>query len=275
MPRLLAPFQPIPNDTARAVSAVYGDGNLYRAVGDQVNRLFADINLADLDASSGESPEYTPVLAMLTVFQYAEDLPDHRAVDALRTRMDWKYAMHLPLNNTALDFHKLCKFRSYAMHSTRASSALQVLVNGLDEIGLFWNKSGEKINAGDILVRVCFISRVEDVMEAILLALESLAAYEPELLRENASPHWYVRYDQRNRPFQVPESQQAQQELVQTIGEDIVLMLHFMNCKECLDPHLQPDLNKLQQMLSIHYENRTGNTLWRPLECAFCGQDPY
>ncbi len=272
MPRSLMPFQPIPNDTARVVSAVYGEGNLYRTVGDQANLLFADINLADLDASGGVSPEYTPILALLTIFQFTEDLPDHRAVDALRTRMDWKYALHLPLNNSVLDFRKLCNFRSHALHDRNAANALQILVNGLANIGLFWNKSGQQINTGEILCRVCFISRLEDVIDVIHLTLETLATYELELLRENASPQWYVCYEQRNRPFQVPETCQEQQNLVQMIGEDMARLLQIMTCKKDIDPHLLPEMRELQRAISIHYENRAGKTHWRQPECAACGQ---
>lgn len=272
MPRLVTPFQQIPSDTVQAVSAVFGKGNVYRAIGDQANSLFADINLVDLDASHGISPEYTPVLALLTGFQYAEDLPDHRAVDALRTRMDWKYALHLPLVNTDLDYRKLCQFRSHTMHSLTASQALQNLVDGLAKVGLFRNSCESDVYAAKILARVCFISRLEEVMEMIFQTLEALAAYQPELLREHAFPHWYALYDHRLRPFQAPLNLQEQQELVQVIGKDITWMLQIATCKKTIDHQMLPEVRKLQQILTIHFDTQSGEALWRPVACASCGQ---
>ena len=36
-------------------------------------------------------------LALVTIFQFAEGLCDRQAADAVRARIDWKYALRLPL----------------------------------------------------------------------------------------------------------------------------------------------------------------------------------
>lgn len=274
MPRVIPPFPPIPDDTTRAVNAVFGRGNIYRVIGDQVNSLFSDVDVSILDASSGKSPETTPLLALLMMFQFAEDLPDRRAADALRSRMDWKYALHQPLINPYLDYRKLCNFRSFCMHTLAVSESLQKLVTSLAGTGLFRDGRIQPLNMSEILVRVCFISRLEDITETILLALEVLAAYQPELLRERAAPHWYVRYDRQHITFLIPDIPQEQEDLVQVIGEDILSLLQIMTCTRA-DRRLLPEVKKLQQILSIHYDNQTGKALWRPDECAFCGQNGY
>ena len=274
MSRSIPPFPPIPDDTTRAVSAVFGRGNIYRVIGDQVNSMFSEVDVSALDASGGKSPENTPLLAILIMFQFAEDLPDRRAADALRSRMDWKYALHQPLINPYLEYQKLCKFRSYCIHTSTTAEPLQKLVNRLAARGLFRDGCGQPLKISEILLRVCFISRLEDITETILLALEVLAAYQPELLREKAAPHWYVRYDRQHIPFLMPDTSQAQMELVQTIGEDIVSLLQIMTCKGA-DRRLLPEVKKLQQILSVHYDNKTGKAIWRPDECAFCGQNGY
>jgi transposase len=272
MSGLFTPFQPIPKDTVRAVSAVIGKGNVYRAIGDQGNLLFTDVNPADLDASGGKSQGLTATLAILTIFQFAEDLPDRRTAEALHSRMDWKYALHLPMNNPALDIRVLCNFRSYLLHNPKASQTMQNLITCLAKTGLFGNKSEQQVNVSEILARVCFISRLEDVMESMLLVLEALAAYKPELLRENASPLWYERYDRRHIPFRIPGTPQEQEGLVQAIGVDASYLMEIMTGCGKLGFQLIPEERRLQQLLNKQYENRAGKTRWRPIECASCGQ---
>src|SRR5512136_831626 len=110
MPIQSAPFPPLPRDTARAAEAAFGKGNIYLAIGDQVERLLAGVDLADL-ATPADKPVTTRILfALVTAFQYAENLPDRRAAEAIRTRTDWKYALHLPLDGPGFDGSALCEF---------------------------------------------------------------------------------------------------------------------------------------------------------------------
>ena len=44
--------------------------------------------------------------------QFAEKLPDRQAADAVRARLDWKYALGLELEDQGFDFSVLSEFRS-------------------------------------------------------------------------------------------------------------------------------------------------------------------
>jgi len=46
------------------------------------------------------------------VMQYAEGLTDRQAADAVRTRIDWKYALSLEITDPGFDFSVLSEFRS-------------------------------------------------------------------------------------------------------------------------------------------------------------------
>ena len=43
-------------------------------------------------------------LALITILQFAERLPDRQAADAVRARLDWKYALGLELEDQGFDF---------------------------------------------------------------------------------------------------------------------------------------------------------------------------
>jgi transposase len=50
-------------------------------------------------------------LALVTVFQFLEHLSDRQAADAVRARIDWKYALSLELTDPGFHFSVLAEFR--------------------------------------------------------------------------------------------------------------------------------------------------------------------
>lgn len=50
-------------------------------------------------------------LALVSVLQYTERLTDRQAADAVRGRIDWKYALGLQLADPGFDFSVLSEFR--------------------------------------------------------------------------------------------------------------------------------------------------------------------
>ena len=48
---------------------------------------------------------------MVTLLQFAENLSDRQAADAVRNRIDWKYLLGLELTDAGFDFRILSAFR--------------------------------------------------------------------------------------------------------------------------------------------------------------------
>jgi len=66
------------------------------------DRLFEQLNeeeYSDLYSVEGKPGISPTILAFTSVFQFMEKLADRQAVNALlrSVRVDWKYALHLPL----------------------------------------------------------------------------------------------------------------------------------------------------------------------------------
>src|SRR5512139_2069415 len=108
----ITPFPALPEDTARLAQAVFKrKGNVYLTIGDQLGTLFDDVDFAALYAADGKPAVSPNLLALVLVLQFMENLPDRETADAVRSRIDWKYALHLPLADPGFDDSVLSEFR--------------------------------------------------------------------------------------------------------------------------------------------------------------------
>jgi transposase len=51
-------------------------------------------------------------LALVSVLQFSKNLSDRAAANAVRTGIDWKYALGLELDDPGFDHSVLCEFRA-------------------------------------------------------------------------------------------------------------------------------------------------------------------
>ena len=104
-------IQEIPELTAKVVKAAFPKGNKVVTIRDELGVIFADADFAELYAKRGQPGVSPSQLAMVTLLQYMEDLPDRQAAEAVRSRIDWKYALGLELTDAGFDYSVLSEFR--------------------------------------------------------------------------------------------------------------------------------------------------------------------
>lgn len=85
-------IDPVPEETARVAQAAFPRGNRYLRIRDELGTLYEDQHFADLFPRRGQPAEAPWRLALVTIMQFAEDLSDRQAAEAVRSRIDWKYA---------------------------------------------------------------------------------------------------------------------------------------------------------------------------------------
>lgn len=103
-------IHPIPEETARIAHAALPRGNTYMSMRDQLGTLYEDQVFAALFPKRGRPAEAPWQLALVCVFQFIEGLSDRQAASAVRTRIDWKYALGLELTDPGFDFSVLSKW---------------------------------------------------------------------------------------------------------------------------------------------------------------------
>src|SRR5689334_8492509 len=130
------PIDPVPAETARVARAAFRKGKLYLRLRDELGSLYADEQFADLFARRGQPAEAPWRLALVCVFQFLEDLSDRQAADAVRGRIDWKYALGLELTDEGFDHTVLSEFRARLITKDAARLLLDTLLARLRKLGL-------------------------------------------------------------------------------------------------------------------------------------------
>jgi len=267
---------PIPDDTARTASTLYGEGNIYIRLGDHLNEFFYGIGPMKMEIHGESSAEASARYAMMTAFQYAEKLTDYQMVEAVRNRADLKYALHLPVNYPGFDSLALCEFHQRLFADPSNRLAYQELVDRLTEFGLLKTEKGQFLPVIQMLEAVCTGTRRQRVVEAMYQALEALTFTDSEWLRQTALPHWYVRYSRRKRMTFWPNGKGEWLTMTHEIGADI----HYLLGE--IDRSHQPKIASLREVQLLrgafeeHFEVSTVQATnvhlihWRRAGCASC-----
>lgn len=101
---------PVPEDTERVARAAFPKGNVYMTLRDEFGPVYEDEEFAELYAVRGQPAEAPWRLAWVTVMQFAEGLTDRQAADAVRGRIDWKYALSLELTDPGFHYSGSANF---------------------------------------------------------------------------------------------------------------------------------------------------------------------
>jgi transposase len=115
---------PVPEETRRIAQAAFPHGNVYMRMRDELGTLYDDQLFARLFPTRGQPAASPWRLALTTVMQFAEGLSDRQAADAVRSRIDWKYALSLELTDSGFDHTVLSEFRTWLV----AGQAEQLLL---------------------------------------------------------------------------------------------------------------------------------------------------
>jgi len=241
-------FPPLPEDTARAAKSVFNIENLYLAIGDELDALFGEFCWDGLPVLDAKRASHVFVLAMVTLFQFAEELPDRQAAEAVRARMDWKYALHLSLNDPGFDPAELHEFRRWLLHDCAAQQTLTRLLVRLEKIGLLGSREKRGRDMTTFVTAVEALSRLDNVLEGMRRALEALAAQNPEWLLAISLPHWYERYGRNAAASGLRGSKDKQEALTQAIGADIGHLLRAIAEAACPAIGGLPEVQALQRL---------------------------
>jgi transposase len=210
----------IPGQTVVVARAAFRQGALALRVRDELGEVFCDGAFIDAFGVRGRPGISPGQLAMVTVLQFAENLTDRQAADAVRGRIDWKYCLGLELTDDGFDFSVLSQFRARLVAHQLQGMALDMLLERLVEAGLLKARGRQRTDATHVLAAVRDLNRLEMVGETLRAALEALAAAAPAWLAGHVDAEQVKRYAARIDEWRLPGSQAKRRQLATQIGAD-------------------------------------------------------
>jgi transposase len=214
------PWPEVPEQTVVVARAAFPKGTLAMRVRDELPGLFADEQFASAFGVRGKPGISPGQLALVTVLQFAENLTDRQAADAVRARIDWKYALGLELSDSGFDHTVLTGFRQRLIDHQLEEKVLDLLLARLVELGLVKPRGRQRTDSTHVLAAVRSANRLEFLAETLRAALEALAAAVPDWLTTRIDADWIRRYSARMDSYRVPHGGDKRTEMAVLVGVD-------------------------------------------------------
>lgn len=257
-------LEPIPEETRRLVRRVCPKGTMVTQLRDALGPIYSDEHFAHLFPKRGRAAEAPWRLALVTVLQALEGLSDRQAAEYVRTRIDWRYALALPLDETGFDHSILTDFRQRLLAAAAQDLILEPILQLSRERG--WLKAGgkQRTDATAVLARVRALSSLESVGESMRATLNALAEQEPAWLQAHLNPAWLERYVHRFELARFPKAETQRQLLREQVGQDVAQLLASLD-----QPQTPQVVRKvaevalLRHIFAQHYEQQGQQVHWR------------
>lgn len=172
----------IPKETARIGQTILREDNPYRLVGDNVENILTLSDFAHLYSKDGRGAICPIILSLVTLFQFMENLPDREAAGAAVVRLDWKYALHVPVEWLGFHYSTLCNYRRRLLEHGEERLLFEKILDWIVSQGFLKKQAKQRTDSTHVLGKVATLSRLELLWEALRMALRAL---------ERADPTWY------------------------------------------------------------------------------------
>lgn len=236
-------IEPVPEEIARVARAAFPKGNIYLSMRDELGIVFCDADFVDLFPRRGQ-PAFAPWrLALITVMQFLENLSDRQAAEAVRSRIDWKYALGLELTDSGFDHSVLSGFRERLLAGGKQTLLLDRMLQLFREKKLLKTRGKQRTDSTHVLAAIRVMNRLELVIKTLRAAPNELATVASEWLAKVSTPDWFDRYSKRAEQSRLPTGNKREAMAAQ-VGKDGFLLLRLIS-------EQQADLLKLKQVETL------------------------
>jgi transposase len=258
------PNQDIPEGTRKVAKAAFPKGSLFMTIRDELGSIFEDEAFVELYPGLGQPAESPGRLAMVTVMQFAESLTDRQAAEAVRGRIDWKYALGLELSSPGFDYSVLSEFRQRLVEGGAERMLLETILDCCEAKKLLGGKKKQRTDSTHVVAAIRALNLVELVGETMRRVLNDIAQVAPEWLQTRIQPEWIKRYGRPFDSYRLPKSKEKREELAIAIGQDGFAVLQAIYQEDA--PAVVKSLPRVEIMRRIwiqQYYRHEGEIHWR------------
>ncbi len=261
------PIPEVPEMTRKVARAAFPDGNIYMQMRDELGSIYSNDQFMELYSEEGR-PGWSPWrLALVTILQFAEDLSDRQAADAVRARLDWKYALSLELTDPGFHYSVLSEFRGRLVAHQKNQLLLDQILSRFKDKGFLKAHGQQRTDSTHVLAAVRELDQIEVVGEAFRYTLNVLATVAPDWLRGHLKPEWGERYGARLDEYRLPKEKERRTAWLETIGQDGLDLIQIIDQAQD-QSWLQaiPAVQTLKKVWEQQYKVENGRIRHRRLE---------
>ena len=208
----------VPDDTARVGREILEENDPYRLVGDRVNLFLALKDFASLYSELGRGAICPIILSLITLFQYLENIPDRVAAKRAVTRIDWKYALHLPLTWIGFHYSVLSYFRDRLIEHSAERLVFERILEWVCSLGFVKRHGKQRTDSTHIIGCVERVSRLELAWETLRTALRAIKKGAPRWYGEVIPAAFHQAYGERQSDWRL--NKQEVKEKMKEAGSD-------------------------------------------------------
>ncbi len=167
-------------------------------------------------------PGWSPSqLALVTVLQMAENLPDRAAAETVGKDLAWQYALGLAAGAEGFDHTVLSEYRARVAEHGLEQVVLDKLLERLASDGLIKAGGKQRTDSTHVIAAVAALNRLELAGESVRAVLEALAAAHPDWLEQRVClADFHRRYGVPMTSWRPPASAARRAELAIAYAKD-------------------------------------------------------
>lgn len=153
-------------------------------------------------------------------------------MEAVRSRIYWKYLLGLELTDSGFDYSVLSGFRSRLVSTEQQSLLIERLLDRFREKKLLKMRGHQRTDSTHVLAAIRVMNRLELVNETMRAALNEVATSAPE---------WFTCYATRAEQSRMPRTDPAREDYAHQVGKDGFHLLKLLSDQ-------QPALFKIKKV---------------------------
>jgi transposase len=208
----------MPSDTEQLGQRLLGADDPYRVIGEHLADILADAEFAELYEPTGRDAIPPSLLALVVLFQFAEHAPDRQAAAWAVRRIDWKYALRLPLEYAGFDYTCLCAFRQRLREHQQWYLVFDTIWQRLHALGFGPKRRTQRTDSLAVLGATDALSHLETVSETLRLAVGALERADGAWVEQELPASFREQYATRRSDYRLTDAEQ--QAALRQVGQD-------------------------------------------------------
>ena len=203
------------------------ESNPYRVIGDHLADVLDDAHFAALYETTGRAALSPSLLALVTLFQFMENIPDREAAEQVVVRLDWKYALHLPVTYAGFDFSCLCYFRRRLLEHAQERLVFEEVLGKVQALGFLKKRGKQRTDSLAVLGAVRQLSALETVTATLRLAVRARAQAAPDWVARGLPASFVEAYAHSRSDYRLRAEERAA--ALQQVGQEGVWLLERLD----------------------------------------------